>query len=132
MYDKIFKAIRKHSRTPLKISHSPYYTQLLDEYQSRSSEIFYYGLVSIRQALDNTNYGIPGIYCLMQTATRNDYKITFSKLIDIYRLKNIEACAEEINDLSNDKEMFYFPVLVFEKEIYFLFAKKRIFMKYIK
>ena len=58
MYDKIFKAIRKHSRTPLKISHSPYYTQLLDEYQSRSSEIFYYGLVSIRQALDNTNYGI--------------------------------------------------------------------------
>ena len=57
MYDKIFKAIRKHSRTPLKISHSPY-TQLLDEYQSRSSEIFYYGLVSIRQALDNTNYGI--------------------------------------------------------------------------
>ena len=25
----------------------------------------------------------PGIYCLMQTATRNDYKITFSKLIDI-------------------------------------------------
>lgn len=34
--------------------------------------------------------------------------------------------------LSNDKEMFYFPVLVFEKEIYFLFAKKRIFMKYIK
>ena len=52
MYDKIFKAIRKHSRTPLKISHSPYYTQLLDEYQSRSSEIFYYGLVSIIQIME--------------------------------------------------------------------------------
>lgn len=128
MYDKIFKAIRKHSRTPLKISHSPYYTQLLDEYQSRSSEIFYYGLVSIRQARDNTYYGIlAGVednYDVISKGEKKKQEEEFFKLIDIYRLKNIEACAEEINDLSNDKEMFYFPVLVFEKEIYFLFAKK--------
>lgn len=127
MYDKIIKAIRKHSRTPLKISHSPYYTQLLDEYQSRSSEIFYYGLVSIRQALDNTYYGIlAGVednYDVISKGEKKKQEEEFSKLIDIYRLKNIEACAEEINDLSMIRKCFIFRFLYLKKRFIFYLQK---------